>query len=107
MRTLILLLNPFAPHITEEMWQKMGYGKIIEGEQFPRYNEAKCTDQTVEIVVQICGKIKARIKTATEATKEEVMALAMNDENVKNALDGKQIVKEIFVSGKLLNIVAK
>ena len=107
LKTVLLLLNPFAPHITEEMWQQMNFGGMLNESTFPKYDEKLCEDKTSEFVVQICGKIKARIKMATDASKDQLKAAALENENVKKALDGKEIVKEIFVPGKLLNIVAK
>ena len=107
LKTVLLLLNPFAPHITEEMWERMSFGGMLNESTFPKYDEAKCEDKKAEFVVQICGKIKARITADSAISKDELMALAMNEAGVKNALEGKEIVKEIFVPGKLLNIVAK
>ncbi len=107
LRTFITLLNPFAPHITEEMNEAMGEKTLLARAPWPQYDPAKCVDQKVEMVVQICGKIKARITVAAEATQEEVTAIAKEEPGVKAALEGKAILKEIFVKGKLLNIVAK
>ncbi|MEG1449067.1 MAG: leucine--tRNA ligase, partial [Oscillospiraceae bacterium] len=101
LRTVILLLNPFAPHMTEEMWNIMNFGGMISDHSFPKFDEGKCEDKTAEFVVQICGKIKARIKMPAGCTKEDIMKLALEETSVKSALDGKQIVKEIFVPGKL------
>ena len=107
LKTIILLLNPFAPHITEEMWSIMNFGGMISDNAFPKYDEAKCEDKTAEYVIQICGKIKARLNMPVDCTKEDIMKVAMENDNVKSSLEGKQIVKEIFVPGRLLNIVAK
>jgi leucyl-tRNA synthetase len=107
LRTFITLLNPFAPHITEEMNELMGEPAMLAHAAWPVYDPAKCVDQTVEMVVQICGKIKARILVPAEAGQEEVTAAAKAEKAVQAALEGKTVVKEIFVKGKLLNIVAK
>jgi leucyl-tRNA synthetase len=108
LKTLLLLVNPFAPHITEEMWSVCGFGKMIalDGE-WPTYDEAKCVDETIEIVVQICGKIKAKLMVAADADNDTVIAAAKSDDKVAAELEGKQIIKEICVPGKLVNIVAK
>ncbi|MBE6761696.1 MAG: leucine--tRNA ligase [Ruminococcaceae bacterium] len=106
LKTFLLLVNPFAPHITEEMWEVCGYGKMIALDgSWPTFDEAKCVDDEIEIVVQICGKIKAKLMVATSASKDEMLAAAKKA--VENELNGKQIVKEIVVPGKLVNIVAK
>ena len=107
LRAFITLMNPFAPHLTEEMNEAMGEKTLLARAPWPQYDPAKCVDQKVEMVVQICGKIKARITVAAEATQEEVTAIAKEEPGVKAALEGKTILKEIFVKGKLLNIVAK
>ena len=107
LRTFLTLLNPFAPHITEEMNEAMGETTLLARTAWPEYDPAKCVDDQVEMVVQICGKIKARIVVAAEAEEAEVTAIAKEEPAVKAALEGKQILKEIFVKGKLLNIVAR
>ncbi len=104
-RDLLILLNPFAPHITEELFEKMGFGGQVAKTAWVRYDEKKCVDSTVEIVVQMAGKIKAKLTIPTDAVKEEVLALAKAE--IASLLEGKTIVKEIYVPGKLVNIVAK
>ena len=103
MKAFLTILNPFAPHITEEMYNSLGYG-ILNEAQWCSYDEALCVDATVEIVVQLCGKIKARINVPTAADKDELLKLAK--EAMAQALEGKTIRKEIVVPGKLVNIVA-
>ncbi len=105
--TFITLLNPFAPHITEEMNELLGGTAMLAHARWPEYDPAKCVDDTVEMVVQICGKIKARITVAADAGQEAVTEIAKAEPAVKEALEGKQILKEVFVKGKLLNIVAR
>jgi len=108
LKTLLLLVNPFAPHITEEMWSVLGYGEMIAKDgTWPEYDEAKCVDDTVEIAVQINGKIRAKIDVATDASNDEAIAAAKADEKIAEELNGKNIIKEIYVKGRLVNIVAK
>lgn len=108
LKTLIVLVNPFAPHVTEEMWANCGYGEMLAKDaKWPSFDEAKCIDSTVEIVVQINGKIRARLSVPTDIESDKAIALAKNDEGIAAALEGKNIIKEIYVKGKLVNIVAK
>ena len=107
LRTFITLLNPFAPHLTEEMNEAIGGKEMLVHAKWPEYDPAKCVDAAVEIAVQISGKIKARLMIPSDAAEEEVKALVMADANVQAALAGKSIIKEIYVKGKLYNIVAK
>ena len=108
LRIFSILLNPFAPHITEEVYEacKLGNGILAEAE-WPKYDESKCVDDTVEIVVQVNGKIKAKLNVSVDATKEEILELAKADEKVANAVNGMNIIKEIVVPKKLVNIVVK
>ena len=105
--TFITLLNPFAPHLTEEINEVLGNREMLARAKWPEYDPAKCVDAAVEIAVQVSGKIKARLMIPTDSTEEAVKALAMADANVKAALVGKTVIKEIYVKGKLYNIVAK
>lgn len=108
LKTLIVLVNPFAPHVTEEMWANCGYGEMLAKDaKWPSFDEAKCVDSTVEIVVQINGKIRARLSVPTDIESDKAIALAKKDEGIAAALEGKNIIKEIYVKGKLVNIVAK
>lgn len=108
LRIFSILLNPFAPHVTEEVYEacKLGNGILAEAE-WPEYDESKCVDESVEIVVQINGKIKAKLNIPVDADKDAVLDLAKNDENVKKAIDGMKIIKEIVVPKKLVNLVVK
>lgn len=107
-RIFSILLNPFAPHVTEEVYEacKLGNGILAEAE-WPEYDESKCVDESVEIVVQVNGKIKAKLNIPVDADKDAVLDLAKNDENVKKAIDGMKIIKEIVVPKKLVNLVVK
>ena len=108
LKALLLLVNPFAPHVTEEMWETCGYGKMMAADgEWPTYDEAKCIDETIEIVVQINGKIRAKLNVPADIEQVDAIALAKADEKVAAELDGKNIIKEIYVKGKLVNIVAK
>lgn len=108
LRIFSILLNPFAPHVTEEVYEacKLGNGILAEAE-WPEYDESKCVDESVEIVVQVNSKIKAKLNIPVDADKDAVLDLAKNDENVKKAIDGMKIIKEIVVPKKLVNLVVK
>ncbi len=103
-----ILLNPFAPHVTEEIWDvcKLGDGIVAE-QSWPEYDESKCVEETIEIAVQVNGRIKAKINVAADAEQDAVLAQAKADENVAKAIDGMNIVKEIYVKGRIVNIVVK
>lgn len=108
LRIFSILLNPFAPHVTEEVYEacKLGNGILAEAE-WPEFDESKCVDESVEIVVQVNGKIKAKLNIPVDADKDAVLDLAKSDENVKKAIDGMKIIKEIVVPKKLVNLVVK
>ena len=108
LRIFSILLNPFAPHVTEEVYEacNLGNGILAEAE-WPEYDESKCVDESVEIVVQVNGKIKAKLNIPVDADKDAVLDLAKNDENVKKAIDGMKIIKEIVVPKKIVNLVVK
>ena len=106
-KIFITLLNPFAPHLTEELWQMAGFDGMLNETEWPKYDESKCVESTVEIVVQVNGKVKTRLNIAADASEEEVLSLALGDEKVKAATDGMNIVKKIYIKGKLCNIVVK
>lgn len=106
-KALIIILNPFAPHITEEMWENLGFKGKITDTKWVKYDEAKCVEATVEIVVQINGKIKARIPMAIDTSEKDMLALAIENGDVKEILTGKTIVKQICVPNKLVNLVVK
>ena len=108
LRIFSILLNPFAPHVTEEVYEacKLGDGILAEA-KWPEYDESKCVDDTVEIVVQVNGKIKAKLNVPVDASKDELLTLAKADEKVQAATGGMNIIKEIVVPKKLVNIVVK
>ena len=107
LRTFILLLNPFAPHMTEEMWERAGFGGTVTDQKWPVFDPEKCRDAQVEIAAQVCGKIKARVMVDADAPDAELLAAVKARPEVQAALEGKTIVKEIVVKGKLVNIVAR
>ena len=106
-RTLIQLLNPFAPHITEEINEICSLGDALCDSIWPTYDESKTIDSTYEMVVQVNGKVRGKIEVATDATEEDMKSLAREIDNVKNHIEGKEIVKEIVIPKKLVNIVVK
>ena len=108
LRIFSILLNPFAPHVTEEVYQacRLGDGILAEA-QWPAYDESKCVDESIEIVVQVNGKIKAKLQVSVNADKDTMLALALAHEKVKQAVDGMNIIKRIVVPKKLVNLVVK
>ena len=103
----IKVLSPIAPHICEEIWEMFGHTETIAFESWPTYDEAKCVDDEVEIAVQINGKVREKLVIAAEATQEEALAAAKSLEKIAEAINGMQIVKELYVKGRLVNIVVK
>jgi leucyl-tRNA synthetase len=105
LENFVLILSPFAPHIAEELWQKLGKTKSLAYEQWPAYDEKKCIESTVEIVLQVNGKIRSKISVAMNTQNEELENLALKDANVKRYIDGKRIIKKVIILNKLVNIV--
>lgn len=106
-RDLLIILNPFAPHVTEELYQIIGCEGVLDEQEWVTYDEALCKDDTIEIVCQINGKVKSKLTISTDAAKDDVIALAKADEAIVKATEGKNIVKEIYVPNKLVNLVVK
>ena len=108
LRVFSILLNPFAPHVTEEVYEacKLGEGILAEA-AWPAYDESKCIDESIEIVVQVNGKIKAKLNVPVDATKDEMLTLAKAESKVLAAIEGKTLIKEIAVPKKLVNLVIK
>ena len=103
-----MLLNPFAPHVTEEVWSEMKLGEGMVTEQiWPKYDESKCKDDVIEIVVQVNGKVRTRLSVAADIQKDDAIALAKAEDRIAAEINGKNVVKEIYVPGKLVNIVVK
>ena len=107
LETFIKLLNPFAPHLTEEMWQYLGNNTLVSLAKWPEYDESKTIDDTVKIAVQVNGKLKATIEISKTISKDDALATAKNEPKVAEFIAGKEIIKEIFVPGKIVNIVIK
>ena len=107
LKTFLTLVNPFAPHVSEELWEVMNFGGMLAVAPWVSYDEAKTVDSTIEVPVQICGKLRATVTIAKDADSATAIAAAKADEKVQEMLDGKQIIKEIYVPGKIINIVAK
>lgn len=106
LKTLLLLLNPFAPHITEEMYLN-SFGEILNEQPWPEYDEKLCVEDTVEIVLQVNGRIKAKMNVVKDGDKEAVLSDALKDERIRESVDGKSIIKQIYVPNKLINFVVK
>ena len=106
-KTFLALLNPFAPHITEELWQQLGETGLLSVAPWPQYDESKTVESTVEMAVQVNGKLKGTIKLAADADKQAAIDAALAEEKVQHAIEGKQIVKQIVVPGKIVNLVVK
>jgi len=106
-RTLVMLLNPFAPHLTEEIYEICNFGGVLNEQTWPEFDEALCIDQTVEIVVQINGKVKMKLNIPADAEKDAVLAQALAEPKIAEAVAGKNLVKQIYVQNKLVNFVVK
>ena len=106
LKSLCIMLNPFAPHITEEMYNVI-FGGILSEQPWVKFDETFCKDDTIEIVVQVNGKLKTKLMISADADKDSVISMALADEKVKESVENKNIVKQIYVPNKLVNIVAK
>ncbi|MCR5143055.1 MAG: leucine--tRNA ligase [Ruminococcus sp.] len=106
-RDFLIILYPFAPHITEELYEACGFGGVLSEQEWVSWDEALCVDATVEIVCQINGKIKCKLNIPKDSSKDEMIALAKEQAEIAEAMAGKSVVKEIAVPGKLVNIVVK
>lgn len=107
MKTFLILLNPSAPHITEEIWKSLGFEGYLHDAPWPSYDEAKLIDDVIQIPVQINGKLRGVIDADRNATGEEIKKIIIENKNISAFLDGKTVVKEIYVPGKIYTIVAK
>ena len=105
-RTLLILLNPFAPHLTEEMFEEI-FGEILNEQKWVKFDESLCAEDTVEIVVQVNGKIKAKMDVPVDGNKDEILKKAIENDKVSEAVNGKNIIKQIYVPNKLVNFVVK
>ena len=107
LKTFILLLNPFAPHVTEEINEALGFDSLLAVTAWPTYEEAKCVDSEIEIAVQVNGKVRAKLNVAADCTQEDAIAAAKADEKIAAEISGKTVIKELYVKGRLVNIVVK
>lgn len=107
LKTFVTLLNPFAPHVTEEIWAAQNYGGMLANGHWVDYDEAKCIDDEIEIVAQINGKVRAKLMIPAEIESAEAIELAKKDPAIAAAIEGKNVVKELYVKGRLVNIVVK
>ena len=107
LKTFVTLLNPFAPHVTEEIWAAQNYGGMLANGHWVDYDEAKCIDDEIEIVAQINGKVRAKLMIPAEIEAAEAIELAKKDPAIAAAIEGKNVVKELYVKGRLVNIVVK
>jgi leucyl-tRNA synthetase len=105
--TLALLLHPLAPHLGEEIWERLGHTESVQRAPWPSYDPKLCVDDEVEIPVQVNGKVRGRVKVPAGAAEDVVVALAMKDENVQKHLEGKELVKRQYVAGRILTLVVK
>jgi leucyl-tRNA synthetase len=103
--SVVLMLSPFVPHVTEELWEALGHQGGVEVTSWPTWDETATVDEELLVVVQVNGKLRGKVTVAADATEEQVKALAFADDKVKPWLEGKTIRKVIYVPGKLLNIV--
>ena len=107
LKTFVTLLYPFAPHLCEEIYESVGFGGMLNATEWPAFDPEKCVDSTVEIAVQVNGKIKCKLNVPADISNDDAIAAAMNEDAVKVATDGMTVIKSIYVKGKLVNIVVK
>ena len=106
-KTLLALLNPFAPHVTEELWQMMGETDLLSLHTWPSFDESKTVESSITIAVQVNGKVKGTVTLPMDCPKEQALEIAMADSKVQNAINGKNVVKSIVVPNKIINLVVK
>ena len=109
LKALLLMLSPFAPHIVEEMWENLGFAGagMACAQSWPAYDESKAVDAEVTIAVQVCGKMKGTIQVPMDSEEEAVAAAAQADAKVTKAIEGKNLVKVIYVKNRVINLIAK
>lgn len=107
LRIFTLLLNLFAPHVCEEVWANQNFGGMACQQEWPAYDEAKCVDETIEIAIQVNGKVRARLTVPADITKEDALSQAKENEKIAAEINGKKLMKEIYVPAKLINLVVK
>jgi leucyl-tRNA synthetase len=107
MESFVLLLSPYAPHIAEELWQMLGHDRTLAYEPWPEFDEALTKEDTIEIPVQIKGKVRSKIRVPAAASRQEMEAAARADSRVAELIGGKDVIKVIVVPGRLVNFVVK
>jgi len=107
LETLVLLLHPFAPHLAEELWERLGHAPSIQAAPWPEFDPALCEEDVVELPVQVNGKVRGRVKVAKDADEATVVAAARADEVVARSIEGKTLVKTIYVPGRIVTLVVK
>ncbi len=107
LKAFVTILNPFAPHVTEEIWEQQAFGGMLANGNWVDYDESKCVDDTIEIVAQINGKVRSKLVIPADLQQADVIALAKEDAKIAEAINGKTVVKEIYVKGRLVNIVVR
>jgi len=103
----VLLLAPFAPHLAEELWEKFGHAASLTSEPWPAYDPAKLQLSTVEVVIQVNGKVRSKIEAGVDSLEKDLEALALADPNVRRHMEGKSLVKAVVVKNKLVNLVVR
>ncbi|HEX4149014.1 MAG TPA: class I tRNA ligase family protein, partial [Pirellulales bacterium] len=107
MQTFVLLLSPFAPHLAEELWSLLGHDKTLAYEPWPEHDAAALRVDTIEIPVQVLGKLRSRVQVAADATPEQIEAAARSDPRIEELIAGKTVAKVVVVPGRLVNFVIK
>jgi leucyl-tRNA synthetase len=107
MKTFLVLLSPYAPHLCEELWQILGGERSIAHESWPQWDEAALVQSSIEVPVQLNGKVKAKVHVAPDAKPDQMIEVALADDRVQSLLEGKNLVKKIAVPGRLVNLVVK
>lgn len=107
LKTFLILLNPVAPHITEEIWERFNFADHIYQQKWPEYDEEKTKDDVINLPVQVNGKLRANIEISIDEEEESIFNKAIANESIKKHIEGKDIIKKIYVNGKIYNIVVK
>jgi leucyl-tRNA synthetase len=107
MQQFLVILNPYAPHLAEELWQILGGEESIAKQPWPKWDSDVLVESSIEVPVQFNGKVKAKIRVAAEISKDDLLKAALQDPKVQTLLEGKTIVKQIVVPGRLVNLVVK
>jgi leucyl-tRNA synthetase len=104
---LVLILAPFAPHLSEEIWSKLGHAETLAYEPWPEYDPMLIVDNTLELVFSVNGKVRGKKEVSVNISEADAIEAAMADENVLRNIEGKQVLKKIYVPGKLVNVVVR